>query len=216
MSTLQNIIFSFLIIGLFTGCVSNGVAFLVSAVGIFTFSDSKNVEVTLLPEKDGKVGVISLVDNKGIKHTINKPYTRLKINKSGAIKDIKVNKQEIFSKYSKLLKSIPKKPKKYYFFFDSGSTILNEKQIKEIKDIAQKISSSTVHKVICIGNSDSTGTKKINERISRDRARAVANKLILNGIDKALISLKYYGDSNPLVKTNKSNAKNRRVEIVLK
>ncbi len=216
---MKNIIFSIMTIGLLTGCASSGVAFAVSVVGMFIASNTgENVKVILLPEEEGKVGAISLVDNKGVEHTINKPYTALEINNSGAINDTVVNEQEVSSKYGDLLKAIPKKLQNYYFFFDTGSASLTESQIQEIKKVANTILSSTVHRVSCIGHSDSTGTDEINERVSKNRAQAVANELIANGVDKTLITIKYYGDANPLVKTkpNESNYKNRRVEILLK
>ncbi len=216
---MKNIILSIMTIGLLTGCVSNGVAFGVSAIGLWIASNTGDeVKVILLPEEDGKVGAISLMDNKGVEHIIDKPYTALEINNNGSINDTVLNEQEIISKYGDLLKAIPKKLKNYYFFFDTGSSSLTETQIKEIKEIAKTISSNTIHKVTCIGHSDSTGSDEINEKISKNRAQTVANELIANGIDKTLITVKYYGDANPLVKTkpNESNYKNRRVEIVLK
>ena len=215
---MKNILFGIITIGLLTGCVSSGVAFSVSVLGLFIAADSGGVKVILLPEEDGKVGTISLIDNKGKEHTLNKPYETLEINDGGKISNIVVSKQELSSKYGNLLEALPKKLKNYYFFFDTGSASLTEKQIKEIKGVAKTISSNVVHKVICIGHSDSTGTDEINEKISKNRAQTVADELIVNGVDKALITLKYYGDANPLVKTkvNESNDKNRRVEIILK
>jgi len=215
----KSIIFSMIAAGLLTGCTTTGIVLSYTAFGALMIANqSDEVKVTLLPEEDGKVGVISLVDDKGTKHTIDKPYHSLEISNSGEIKDVIVSKEEISLKYKNLLKAIPKKPKNYYFYFDSGSAQLKDEQILEIKEVAKFISTNNIQRVISIGHSDSTGTKETNERISKQRAQTVADQLISNGIDTKLITLKYYGDADPLVKTkpNESNYKNRRVEILLK
>jgi OOP family OmpA-OmpF porin len=181
-------------------------------------NQSNEVKVTLLPEEDGKVGVISLKDDKGVEHTIDKPYKSLGISDDGAIRDIEVSEKEISLKYGKLLEAMPEKLKNFYFFFDTGSAKLSEAQIQEIKEVAKFISTSNIHRIISIGHSDSRGSDAVNERVSKQRAKAVADELIANGVNAELIALKYYGDANPLVKTkaNESNSQNRRVEIVLK
>ena len=197
---MKNILSGIILICLLSGCASSG------------------VKVTLLPEENGKVGTISLIDNKGMEHIINKPYTALEISDNGAIKDSIENEKEISLRYKTLMEVLPKKLQNYYFFFSSGSADLTSEQKKEIQDVAKTIASNTIHQVICIGHSDSTGTPEGNEKVSSDRAKNVANELIANGIKSEIITLEYYGDANPLVKTkqNVANEKNRRVEIILK
>ncbi|MDD2699159.1 MAG: OmpA family protein [Arcobacteraceae bacterium] len=185
---------------LFTGCATGG------------------TRVTLLPEEGGKVGTITINDNKGIAHTINKPYTTLEIAQNGGIEDKVSDEKLINERYKDLITAMPEKLQNYYFFFGSGSATLNDDQKNELLEVSKTISKSIVHQVICIGHSDSTGTAETNEKVSKLRAQNVADVLIANGIKSELIELKYYGDANPLVKTkpNESNEKNRRVEIILK
>jgi SH3 domain-containing YSC84-like protein 1 len=66
------------------------------------------------------------------------------------------------------------------------------------------------------GFTDNVGSKEANEKLSADRAEAVANWLADHGIDRARLSSKGYGPARP-VASNKSDdgrAKNRRVELV--
>lgn len=217
---IKNIILSVLTIGILTGCTSTGIylSYATFASIMIANKDKEEIKITLLPEKDGKVGVISLKDDKGVEHTIDEAYKSLEVSDDGSIKDTIASQKEIESKYDELLKAIPDKPKNYYFFFDSGSASLKDSQIKEIKKVADFIIANNIQRVLSIGHSDSTGSDEINEKVSRQRAKAIEEVLLLEGVDPKLIEIKYYGDANPLVKTkeNESNAKNRRVEIVLK
>jgi SH3 domain-containing YSC84-like protein 1 len=66
------------------------------------------------------------------------------------------------------------------------------------------------------GFTDNVGAKEANEKLSADRAEAVATWLADHGIDRARLSSKGYGEARP-VASNKSDdgrAKNRRVELV--
>ena len=83
---------------------------------------------------------------------------------------------------------------------DQVSTILNK-----YKDI-----NFTVE-----GHTDSTGSDKINNKLSQDRADAVMNFLVENGFPADKISAKGYGSANPIGDngTSKGRQQNRRVEI---
>ena len=65
------------------------------------------------------------------------------------------------------------------------------------------------------GHTDSTGSDKINNKLSQDRADAVMNFLVANGFPADKISAKGYGSANPIGdnKTSKGRQQNRRVAI---
>lgn len=197
---MRQFIVPMLISALFLGCASSG------------------VQITLLPEDEGKVGVISIADNSGKKHTIDKSYAALEVTPKGEVSTKNESENSVNEKYTEVLKALPPKHQSYLFYFGFDSDVLTKKQIDEVKDIAKLIKESKIDQVLCIGHSDSAGDKEYNKQLSLKRARSVANALIANAVDKSLIKLEYYGDANPLEKTNanKANAKNRRVEIILK
>lgn len=185
---------------------------------IFSGCASSSVQITLLPEDNGKVGTISMADQKGIQHTINKPYEALDISQKGEIEEKNETQNSVNAKYAEVLNALPPKRQSYLFYFGFDSAVLNAKQITELKAIAQVIRDTKIDEVVCIGHSDSAGDKEYNKKLSLQRAQSVANALIKDSIDKSLIKLEYYGDANPLDKANtkEANAKNRRVEIILK
>ncbi|HNP33925.1 MAG TPA: OmpA family protein [Flavobacterium sp.] len=67
------------------------------------------------------------------------------------------------------------------------------------------------------GHTDSDGTDKANQKLSEDRAAAVKNYLIENGIASSRLSSVGFGESKPIDtnKTKAGKANNRRVEVKL-
>ncbi|MDD2382681.1 MAG: OmpA family protein [Sulfurospirillaceae bacterium] len=185
---------------------------------IFSGCASSGVQITLLPEEGGKVGTISMADYKGTQHTIDKPYAALDISQKGEIEPKNETQKSVDTKYAEVLNALPPKRQSYLFYFGFDSAVLNAKQMAELRAITQVIRDTKIDEVVCIGHSDSAGDKEYNKKLSLQRAQSVANALIKDSIEKSLIKLEYYGDANPLDKANtkEANAKNRRVEIILK
>lgn len=67
------------------------------------------------------------------------------------------------------------------------------------------------------GHTDSDGAEAMNQKLSEDRAAAVKNYLVENGIDASRLTSKGFGESMPIDtnKTAKGKANNRRVEVKL-
>lgn len=65
------------------------------------------------------------------------------------------------------------------------------------------------------GYTDNTGSDKINNRLSNERANAVRDYFISKGIDAARLNAEGHGSSNPVGdnSTKEGRAKNRRVEM---
>ena len=65
------------------------------------------------------------------------------------------------------------------------------------------------------GHTSSEGDEKYNQKLSQERAKAIADYLISKGIDKDRLVPKGYGESKPIAdnSTEEGRIKNRRVEI---
>jgi len=185
---------------------------------LFSGCASKDVQITLLPEDEGKVGVISVADRKGDTHTINKAYEALDVSQKGEITSKLETEESVKLKYAEVLGALPQKPQSFLFFFSFDSAVLETKQLEELKVLARLIRENSIVEIISIGHSDSAGDKEYNKTLSLLRAKNVADKLAVYGVPKSLLQLQYYGDANPLDPTTntKPNAKNRRVELILK
>ena len=192
--------------------------FIVMAIFLMGGCASKEATITLLPDQDGKVGVITLEDKDGKEHRIDSAYETLSVSSKNEVEIQKGTREGIDQKYSELLQAIPSAPLHFQLFFDSGSAELDGNQTLSLQEIVATIQKNNPIKIVCIGHSDSTGKPEFNEKLSLQRAQNVATILQKYGITPELLTLEYYGDADPLVKTNKneSHPKNRRVEIIVK
>jgi outer membrane protein OmpA-like peptidoglycan-associated protein len=100
------------------------------------------------------------------------------------------------------------------FGFDSSS-IATEEQAK-LEKLVQKIENAGLIQLRIEGHTDSTGGAGYNEKLSVKRAKYVQDYLLQRGIEKPKISLKGYGESQPLEPNDTADhrAKNRRVTLI--
>jgi len=65
------------------------------------------------------------------------------------------------------------------------------------------------------GHTDATGSLRFNQRLSEQRAKAVAAYFTAHGVDSGRLTAKGYGPSRPAATndTAEGRAKNRRVEL---
>lgn len=104
--------------------------------------------------------------------------------------------------------------------FRSGQDIIHDVSHSIIDNLIKEISASPNSRILIEGHTDNIPTGKIssdNMDLSRRRARAIANILILHGVPATRISIIGYGDKRPIVSnaTDEGRAKNRRVEVKL-
>jgi OOP family OmpA-OmpF porin len=92
---------------------------------------------------------------------------------------------------------------------DKGAT---DGRLDAIKEILKNYPNA---KFAIEGHTDSTGSAKINQKLSEDRAKVVMDKLIEKGVNPANLTSAGYGSTKPVAsnKTKEGKALNRRTEI---
>ncbi len=98
-------------------------------------------------------------------------------------------------------------------FFDFDQATLRQESVSELTRVLELLDDNPKLIVEIAGHTDSVGTAGYNERLSKDRAQSVANWLIENGIDAGRMTVKGYGESQPIADnaTEEGMQKNRRV-----
>ncbi|MGV6816548.1 MAG: OmpA family protein [Thiotrichales bacterium] len=101
--------------------------------------------------------------------------------------------------------------------FISGKTRLTSTSQKALLRISKLLLKCQPGKIRIIGYTDSRGSAKTNEQLSRTRAETVAKQLIRLGVPEKTLVFKGLGESRPVAsnKTAEGRAKNRRIEITL-
>ncbi len=84
-----------------------------------------------------------------------------------------------------------------------------------LTEVARTLSSYNQTYVDVLGHTDSTGSDAHNQRLSVNRAQAVANYLTSRGVASARLGVRGYGESAPIASNDSEmgRAQNRRVEI---
>ena len=102
--------------------------------------------------------------------------------------------------------------------FDFNKYNLKPQAIKVLDSVVQLLKNYDYKLIIVAGYTDNIGSDSYNYKLSKQRAKSVANYLIKKGIPATYIKTIGYGKNNPIVPndTEEHRAKNRRVEIVVK
>lgn len=101
------------------------------------------------------------------------------------------------------------------FEFDRSN--LTSSARSTVGEIANVVSKAEGRNIAIEGHTDSIGTADYNQRLSENRANAVAAELVSSGISRSRIFTKGYGESQALASNNTASGRqrNRRVEVIV-
>jgi outer membrane protein OmpA-like peptidoglycan-associated protein len=120
------------------------------------------------------------------------------------------------------VKDVPLKPIKVgekvvmrNIFFDLESYKLKEESKIELHKLIKLLTENPQMQIEISGHTDKTGKPDFNLKLSANRAKAVADYLIQNGIDPKRLLSKGYGETQPMASndTEEGRAQNRRTEF---
>ncbi|QAA82324.1 OmpA family protein [Aequorivita sp. H23M31] len=102
--------------------------------------------------------------------------------------------------------------------FDLGKSTIRPESYAVLQKIVDVMKEYPNAKFEVEGHTDSSGSLKLNERLSKERAAAVKDYLVTIGMDASRLTSEGYGPSRPIAsnKTAAGRQQNRRVEISLK
>jgi len=103
-------------------------------------------------------------------------------------------------------------------YFESGESTFTREARDRLRKISRYLQKNSEQKLIVVkGHADSQGAYGFNDKLSRNRAEAVKQFLIHDGVDRTKIQTTSYGEREPVEsnKTDEGRLKNRRVVIQL-
>ena len=100
-------------------------------------------------------------------------------------------------------------------FFETAKFDLKEESKVELNKLVTFLTLNKTLRIELSGHTDNVGDKKMNLTLSQNRAKAVFDYLIKNGIDAKRLTYKGYGDTKPKVKndSDENRQANRRTEF---
>ncbi|NLP09749.1 OmpA family protein [bacterium] len=101
--------------------------------------------------------------------------------------------------------------------FDTNKSTLQPVAKTELQEFASNLNKYPDTNLLIEGHADSQGEEAYNQKLSEQRAAAVADFLIQQKVDPARITTKGYGETQPKMSndTAEGRAANRRVEIII-
>jgi hypothetical protein len=105
----------------------------------------------------------------------------------------------------------------YTVFFDTGKSTLSPESMSTIAQAANAYKVLRGQSVAVSGHTDTTGPAAYNQQLSRQRAAAVSNELLKDGVPQPAIAAMGYGETNLPVQTGQDVAerRNRSVDIAI-
>ncbi|MEE3447103.1 MAG: DUF5723 family protein [Bacteroidales bacterium] len=115
-------------------------------------------------------------------------------------------KQEVKQIFKKALNGIQ---------FESGKSTILRSSYPVLDQVVKVMIENPDYKLIISGHTDSSGDPEKNMTLSKERADAVKQYLIVHGVPGHRLTAEGYGDTRPVAdnKTTKGRALNRRVEL---
>ena len=174
--------------------------------------------VVLVPDLDGMTGAIT-VSNQAGSVDIASPNmaTTVTNNTASPQSPVSLSRETIKSLFSEALSIQPKPPVHYILYFEKD-LLLNSASAVLLPEIMNAIQERNSHDISVVGHADAVGSREYNMTLSKNRAKAVRDLLVQEGVVFDNIRTTSHGKENPLIQTddNVSEPRNRRVEVVVR
>jgi VWFA-related protein len=101
--------------------------------------------------------------------------------------------------------------------FETGRADVRSESMPQLRELAKSLKQQPTITLEVRGHTDDRGSDEINQKLSEDRAKSVAQVLTSMGIDRARFVTKGFGKSKPLAPndSDENRRRNRRTEFVI-
>ena len=172
--------------------------------------------VVVLPNADGTVGAVS-VDNGRGPVLLDRPYAAGEV-RGGALAPLQMDEPSVHEVFAATVVARPIRPAFFRLYFVSASNQLTPESLGAFRAVFDDIKRRPVYEVEVVGHTDTLGAQTVNQPLSLQRANAVRDMLVRDGIASAAIAVAGRGELDLAVYTanDVSEPRNRRVEITVR
>ena len=170
--------------------------------------------VVLVPEADGKVGVVSVKSAQG-EVVIDRAYASATSGGSAAPVVGSSNAAQVQQTFGDTVKARPQPPVSYTLYFLEGRDEYTSESRQIVETVLSELARRPAAEIAVIGHTDRVGAVDYNDRLSLQRAERVRADFLKRGVPERSISVAGRGEREPLVATADEvpEVRNRRVEI---
>lgn len=203
----------------FPGVILSRLAAVVLALALLGGCASSRQVVVLMPDRDGHVGKAE-VATEGGKQLLETSGAMTVVSSRSASPSppAAADPGYIAATFAGALAAEPLPSVKFILFFDPESIVPVAESKALIPAILSAVKQRNAVSISVSGHTDALGTVPYNDRLALDRALAIRDLLIREGVDPHHLSVSSHGKGNPLVPTPDGvpEPRNRRVEVIVR
>lgn len=174
--------------------------------------------IVLVADPEGHVGKAEVVTSGG-KQRLERPgeMTRTSGGSNAPSAVSTADPAFIASTFAEALAIEPPPAQTFTLMFETGTATLTESSLKLIPAVVAASERRGAVSVSITGHTDATGSDKVNDALSLDRAMQVKTLLQQKGVNPRLISVSSHGKGNPAIPTPDGvpEPRNRRVVVIV-
>jgi outer membrane protein OmpA-like peptidoglycan-associated protein len=174
--------------------------------------------VVLVPDDEGRTGAI-VINGGDTEIVIKKPFTATRLDsRTSPSEPEALAAEDVERTWGRAMAVQPKRAARFVLYFKMDSTELTQESEELMDDILAAAEERLATDISVVGHADRAGEEDYNMKLSTDRARVVAARLVDMGIGDAILHITSHGENDPLVPTEDGvpEPRNRRVEVVVR
>lgn len=190
---------------------------LLLGITIILSSGCASQSIILVPDSDGHVGKAEVSNAAGMQILEKSGDMTRSSGTGGALSAVTTASPDfIASTFREALAIEPPPALVFTLMFESGSTLTPDSQSTLPAIVSASLKPSTIS-IRISGHTDATGSDKLNDALSLERANEIKNLLTQKGVKPSLISVSSHGKNNPAIPTPDGIAepRNRRVVVIV-
>ena len=179
------------------------------------------LRVILLPQKDAQGQPIQTavnVSTGGEAMVLDKPLATAEFDPKGKLAQRIATLDEVQARYGNVLKIQPPSEESFILGFLPGKSELTPESLAQLPKLVARAKARAGGEILVFGHTDRVGSVEANDKLSQQRADAIAALLRSEGLPGDLVTATGKGERQPLVPTEDEVAepRNRRAEIIIR
>ena len=185
---------------------------------LLTASCSSTKElIVLLPDENDVPGAVDIRQDNGVT-VLDTPMTAARVDSRGRAEKEAITKAEVEKNFGETLDTLPPQPISFTLYFAEGSTVILQDSKNTLLELFAEVANRQAVEVQVTGHTDTLGKESDNDRLSEERAQAIKEMLIDQGLKSNFIRAVGRGSRELLIPTspNVREPRNRRVEVIVR
>lgn len=192
--------------------------FFVCGCCCFVPSEAETVVVVVPSRHDGHVGAV-VVSRGERRQLLNTAYATARATPKGEIRQTALKPrqvEELRQTFAAASEALPPKAQSYTLYFQFGSEDLTAESSRTLDAILSEVATRSAAEIILVGHSDSPGTPEANLALSVRRAERMRALVIQRGVPAEVVTATGVGNTDPEIRSDVEEERNRRVEITVR